>query len=132
MALENERKLDAYGHMEWTVGNEDWVACFDAIRVPEGISYHVVVDCESGGWIDSLDEGVIAIDDHNRLENLKSLPDYWADVCWEHYYDKGPEMSPKDDETADCTKRWAEHLDSLIAAPTPEPEDDESDHESEW
>ena len=31
--------LDAYGHLNWTVGNEDWIACFDARRVADGIGY---------------------------------------------------------------------------------------------
>lgn len=121
MATKSRPALDAYGHLEWTVGNEDWLACFDAIRVAEGIAYQVVVDCESGGFTDTLETGVIAVDDKNALENLACKPSYWADICAEHYLDSTePDMMPKGEEVADCVKRWREHLEALAAAPAPE------------
>jgi hypothetical protein len=129
--MTEEVALDAYGHMEWTVGNEDWIACFDAIRTADGIAYHVVVDCESGGWIDTLDSGTIAVDDANALENLTCLPEYWAGVCWEHYYDQPAEMHPNNDDVADCARRWREHLIGLAAEPTPEPDEEPSDESAE-
>jgi hypothetical protein len=111
--------LDAYGHMEWTVGNEDWVACLDAVLSPEmeRIAYHVVVDCESGGFTDTTESGVVRIDDADAIQYLKSLPGRYADSCIEFY----PGQVPEDDEAyagpiewEETDKRWSAHLDALI------------------
>lgn len=107
--------LDAYGHLNWTVGHEDWIACFDAIRAGDAIHYHVVVDCESGGFTDTLEDGRVKLDDANGIANLKSAPFYWADICAEHYrYVKGFAVDPA--ETQKTADAWATHLDALVAA----------------
>ena len=109
-------KLDAYGHMNWTVGNEDWLACFDAIRKGEGLSYHVVVNCESGGFIDTLETGEIKFIEKNQIENLKCFPDHWADICRENYIDSRKRAHQvKVREVARTRKDWAKHIDELIA-----------------
>jgi hypothetical protein len=107
--------LDAYGHLEWTVGNEDWLACFDAVLSPEmgRIAYHVVVDCESGGFTDTIEKGVVPIEE---AMTLAGLPDRFAETCAEMYLDSAEEehqVSPE--ETADCGRRWSAHLASLMA-----------------
>lgn len=106
--------LDAFGHLNWTVGNEDWTACFDAILSPEKerIAYHVVVDCENGGFVYTIEKGVVRIDDANAIKNLECFPSYWAYICSEYYIDD--EMQPKAEETEECAKRWRQHLESLV------------------
>ena len=76
--------LDAYEHLTWTVGNDDWIACFDAVLSPDKtrIAYHTVVNCESGGFIETTEAGVIRIENANKLFNL---PDSYLDLCCEHY-----------------------------------------------
>ena len=111
-----EYKLDAYGHMSWTVGNEDWVACFDARRNGDSIEYHVVVDCESGGFTDTLEHGMVKMSDINGIANMKAMPDYWVDICSEHYIDsRKREHRIKVRETAKTRKAWAKFIDGIIA-----------------
>lgn len=74
--------LDAYGHLNWAVGNDDWIACLDARVNGDGIEYHVVVDCESGGFTDTIERNIVPF---AQVANLRQMPDYWADVCREHY-----------------------------------------------
>lgn len=106
-------QLDAFGHLNWTVGNEDWIACFDAIVEGDQIHYHVVVDCDSGGFMDTLEDRRIPLAD---VASLYSLPSYWADICSDHYLDSSePEHEVKADETDRTTKAWRQHLDSLVA-----------------
>lgn len=125
---DDERRLDAYGHLEWTVGNEDWLACFDAVRVPEGIAYHVVVDCESGGFTDTIESGTVPVEE---AMTLAGLPGRYADMCGEMYVDSEDFPMPDADEYADCDRRWAEHLRALAAEPAPEPDEEPSDEYAE-
>ena len=118
----NEDKLDAYGHLEWTVGNEDWVACFDAVRVPDGIAYHVVVDCESGGFTETTESGTTPLSE--AVAELASLPWRYADSFIEQGYDEELDLA----EIEDCAKRWEQHLLALVATPEPECEEE---HESD-
>jgi membrane-bound lytic murein transglycosylase MltF len=109
-------ELDAYGHLNWTVGNEDWIACFDAIRHDDRIAYHVVIDCESGGFTDTLESGVIDIANTNAIENLRHLPSYWADICSEQYLGKDDQFGFVDWEK--CNRDWQQHLDGLLKEPS--------------
>jgi len=109
--------LDAYGHLEFTVGNEDWIACFDAVLSPEmgRIAYHVVVDCESGGFTDTIEKGVLPIDE---AMTLAGLPGKYADTCCEFYVDDNP--ADEDNyhgpiKWEETDKAWRAHLASLMA-----------------
>lgn len=115
----DETKLDAYGHLEWTVGNEDWMACFDAILSPsrQEILYHIVVNCESGGFVDTMETGSMPIE--QAVQSLEGLPDYWVGVCYEHYAgeDTESEDSPyriSDKETVKTAASWKRHLEDLV------------------
>lgn len=108
-------RLDAYGHLAYTVGNEDWVACADFIVYihPDHklgdilVAYHVVVDCESGGFIDTMSSGVLAADE--LLEGWFPLWG-WADICAEHYAGDAEYGPPDYDEVEKTAKRWTEEL----------------------
>jgi len=94
--------LDGYGHMNWTVGNEDWVACADAslgrFKGRLFLAYHVVVDCESGGFTDTLDRGFEEI--LPGSEPPKGILSNWLDTCWEQYLDdQTPEGGEPDPDT---------------------------------
>lgn len=78
------KELDAYGHLNWTVGNRDWIACFDAVRHDDRIAYHVVVDCESGGFTDTIEAKVVPATE-DGIKDAMQLPSYWADICHQHY-----------------------------------------------
>jgi hypothetical protein len=106
-------ELDAYGHLTWTVGTlEDqseggeWMACFDAIydENTNSIRYEVVVD--GGTFVDTPDRGSISPD---KIEDLKSLPDYWHEVGLE----ASAGLLMDEDLLAETKKNWAAHIDDL-------------------
>jgi hypothetical protein len=105
-------KLDAYGHLTWTLGDNDWMACFDAVRVGDSIAYHVVVNCESGGWIDTLEHGTIPLDEAGWLVDL---PSKYVDSAIENHLDARSKREPVGRLAyRDCEKRWARHIKQLI------------------
>ena len=107
--------LDAYGHLNWTVGNEDWLACLDARRNGDQIEYRAVVNCEGGGWVDTIEHGTVPM----TVEGTSSLlcfPSYWADICSDHYADsEDPDHRVDPDETERTRERWESHIRSLLA-----------------
>jgi hypothetical protein len=110
----NENELDAFGHLNWTVGNADWIACFDAIRVGDNVRWHIVVDCESGSIVHTVEsgEGPATME---TVRDLAGLPAYWADICREQY---PPGTRGFGRITYARTARaWRAHLLSLIANP---------------
>ena len=111
--------LDAYGHLTYVVGfsgevsedRGDWMACFD-FRVWKHpsrgvlVAYHVVVDSDSGGFIDTLESGVVEAD-----KAPFDLPDYWTSVGMEH---GTPWTEQECEEANECQTRWAEALKEAI------------------
>jgi len=123
-------QLDAYGHMNWTVGNEDWVACFDACRVGNKIEYHVVVDCESAGFTDTLEHATVYATPEG-IAPLFDLPGRYADICCDMYLNDpvvAEEYGPI--ECEQCDRGWRLHLQSLLTATPDENEEDYSDEQS--
>jgi hypothetical protein len=105
-------RLDAYGHLTWTLGDDDWMACFDAVREGDFIAYHVVVNCESGGFIDTIEKGVAKVDEAGFLINL---PSTYVDAGRENHLDarRKRELVGRF-AYRDCEKRWARHIKQLI------------------
>ena len=97
-------ELDAYGHMTWTVGDGDWVACCDfSVTVHERgvlVAYHVVVDCESGGFVDTVESNVV---DADRAPF--DLPSYWAGLS---------ELCLPEDEVRETNESWNAALKKAI------------------
>ena len=116
--------LDAYGHLNWTVGDENWTACLDAVRVGDQIAYHVVVDCESGGFTDTPAKGHVPATAEG-VADLRGLPDYWFDIGTEVGGVGNLEGATKaeqeeaDNDSATGLQQtiadWNSHLDALIA-----------------
>jgi len=81
-------KLDGYGHLSWTVGNEDWLACADAVvgryNGKVFVATHVVLDCESGSWIDTFDKAVLPVEG----EPPRGILAGYLDTCCELYDDQ--------------------------------------------
>jgi hypothetical protein len=105
--------LDAYGHLAWTVGNEDYIACFDAVLSGDKtrIAYHVVVNCESGGFLDTIEQGVVPVEEAKA--KLHHLPDSYLDSCCEQY--AGEYEYPIDiNECQQSIKSWNRHIDILV------------------
>lgn len=100
--------LDAYGHMSWVVcmkpskDGGDWLACFDARRVPNGIEYQVVVNSDSASFFDTMEHTTVAV---KEAESLFSLPEYW----WEIGLTNGPMYSPRN-----CAASWRKHIRKLV------------------
>lgn len=82
--------LDGYGHENWTVGNKDWVACADAalgrFRGRLFLAWHVVVDCESGGWIDTIEKSTVEITPEATPPT--GVLSQYLDNCMEFHIDK--------------------------------------------
>ena len=117
-------ELDAYGHMTWTMGDADWTACFDAVRVGNAIAYHVVVNCESGGFIDTVEKGLVPI---TEAAKLAILPSNYADVGLEGHSVTQSDNSklPRSQRITlgrfayrDCEKRWVRHIKQLVKQKT--------------
>jgi hypothetical protein len=82
------------------------MACFDAIydENTNSIRYEVVVD--GGTFVDTPDRGSISPD---KIEDLKSLPDYWHEVGLE----ASAGLLMDEDLLAETKKNWAAHIDDL-------------------
>lgn len=119
-----ERQLDAYGHLTWTIGDDDWMACFDAVHVRGEIHYHVVVNCESGGFIDTLETGALPV--AVAAAKLLDLPLAYVDTGIEGHLEttQRNRSLPYDQRTPlgrfayrGCVKRWNRHIRQLVKAP---------------
>lgn len=59
-------KLDGYGHLNYTVGSENWLACGDAVLGRFNgkffLAWHVVVDCESGGFCGTSEKHIVPVE----------------------------------------------------------------------
>lgn len=118
------KRLDAYGHLTYTLGfsdegNEDvaedsdrgdWLACFDfCVFTEDGkvkVAYHAVVNSDSGGFIDTVERGVVDAD-----EAPLGLPERYIDSM----YEQGVEITEQEDVDAqDCVKRWQKDLKDAI------------------
>lgn len=83
--------LDAYGHLAYCVGwndddapedsdRGDWLACFDFAVFVDGegdvkVAYHTIVNSDSGGFIDTLEQRVV-----DAAKAPYNLPDYWRGI----------------------------------------------------
>jgi hypothetical protein len=88
----------------------DWMACFDAIvwKHPSRgvlVAYHVVVNSDSGGFIDTLKSGVVEAD-----KAPFDLPDYWASIGME----QGLWTKQECEEANECQARWTKVLNKEI------------------
>ena len=91
----------------------DWLACFDYFvhTDPDGVTkvaYHVVVNSDSGGFIDTLDQGVVKAD-----KAPHDIVYYWMDVGMSN------DTAWTEQEYADaikCDKRWRKDLADSIKA----------------
>jgi hypothetical protein len=105
--------LDAYGHLNWTVGSGeegdergDWLACFDfeVFDHPERgklVAYHVVVNSESGHFIDTLETAVV-----EASKAPFDLPDYWTGIG----IDQGDWTEEEVNQAHECNERWNKDL----------------------
>ena len=118
---ERLKLLNAYGHLRWTVGfgddeeeaadRGDWLACFDfQVDIdPSGkvsVAYHVVVNSDSGGFIETTEESVVSAD-----KAPFGLPTYWAGIGM----NSGVEWTEQEREQAnECQERWETALRAAI------------------
>ena len=118
--------LDAYGHLTWTVNMRpskdggDWMACFDARRMAGGIEYHVIVNSDSGGFIDTFEHRTVPIE--KVKPELFNLVEYWHNIGSNY----GRMYSCKKTSVS-----WRKHLKSLMLESEPEVLD-EGDEDICW
>lgn len=118
------KRLDAYGLLTYTLGfsdegNEDvaedsdrgdWLACFDfCVFTEDGkvkVAYHAVVNSDSGGFIDTVEKGVV-----NADEAPLGLPEKYIDTM----YEQGVEITEREAKDAqDCLAKWKLDLQAAI------------------
>ena len=108
------KSLDAYGHMEYCVGfgeegddRGDWLACADfAVGKVNGklaVAYHIVVNSESGGFIDTLETDVVPVS-----KAPFGLLDYCRDIGYEQF--SGDVTKAEDKEN----KRMSDKFDAAL------------------
>jgi hypothetical protein len=116
--------LDAYGHLEYTVGwsdecdpedapdRGDWLACADYDVRGQWVGYHVVVNSDSGGFVDTLDSGVVSLAEAEG--QIGGLLSRWLDVASEHLAADGQWFTDEEvaDNTAAC-ERWRDEITKL-------------------
>jgi len=96
------------GHPEY---RGDWLACFDFKmfdHLDKGlvIAYHVVVNSDSGGFIEMYDSGVVTPD-----KAPFDLPDYWTSLGM----DDDTAWSEKEVKNSwECNERWNKALKEAI------------------
>lgn len=89
-------QLNAYGHLDYTVGDESWLACLDFQIDGDRVAYHVVVDGDS--WVDTIEAQVVPKD-----KAPFDLPQYWHDVYCE-------QTGLVDPDAAAVNDRWNRDL----------------------
>ena len=107
--------LDAYGHLKYTVGNDDWLACADFgvfIHPERGIliAYQIVVDCESGGFTHTVEEHVFDVKLGKMGLDKQDWCPLWqyADICTEFYAHSEEDFGPPDlQELAKTASKWS-------------------------
>jgi hypothetical protein len=108
--------LDAYGHLTWTVGNDDWIACADynVFINTDGeviFAYHVVVDCESGGFTDTVEAQVRNLTKRPFRSERGWCPLWqYADICSEHYMNDAQFGTPDHKEVEAACRSFEESV----------------------
>lgn len=116
--------LDAYGHLTYTLGfsdegnddvpedsdRGDWLACFDFVVFTENgkvkVAYHAVVNSDSGGFIDTVEKGVVDADNAPF-----GLPETYLDCG----FDQGAEWTEQEQTDAqECIAKWKLDLQAAI------------------
>jgi len=87
----------------------DWLACVDFARDGNFVAYHVVVNSDSGGFIDTLEQGLLSLEDARN--HLPGLLETWDDIGSEHLVVDGQWYTKQErDENLAAIKRWKEAL----------------------
>lgn len=91
----------------------DWIACADAQRIGDFVAYHVVVNSESGGFIDTMEQGILSVEDA-RVQ-LPGLLETWDDVASEHLVVDGAWFTKQErEENLAAIQRWKDHLKEIL------------------
>jgi hypothetical protein len=83
--------------LKWTMGDMDWMVCFDAVRHGDHIAYQAVVN-------ETIEKGVIPVSEGAALLDLP-----------ERYLDAGLEGHYQARAWKDCERSWKRHIKNLIA-----------------
>jgi hypothetical protein len=90
----------------------DWLACVDIDRRGDWVGYHVVVNSDSGGFIDTIEQGVLTVAE--ARDQLPGLLETYDDVGSEHLVNDGQWYTKE--ERGEClaaVKRWKQHVEEL-------------------
>lgn len=92
----------------------DWSAWADVHRIGDWVAYHIVVNSDSGGFIDTMESGVLSIEEARR--KLPNLLDYWRDVASEHLVMSETWFTNEEiEDDLKTIQRWKDHLKEVLA-----------------
>ena len=87
----------------------DWIACADYDRIGGYVGYHVVVNSDSGGFVDTVESGVYTVEDARK--HLPGLLETWNDVASEHLVNDGVWFTELEtEENSKAVIRWKKNL----------------------
>jgi len=91
----------------------DWTAWVDVGRIGDYVGYHVVVNSDSGGFIDTMESGVLTVEEARR--KLPSLLEGWRDTASEHLVMSETWFTSEEiEDDLKTIKRWKAHLKRLL------------------
>jgi hypothetical protein len=91
----------------------DWLACVDFDRRGNYVGYHVVVNSDSGGFIDTMEHGVLTVEEARK--QLPCLLEYWDDIGSEQLVQDGHWYTREEREgNLSAIKRWRDSLERAL------------------
>lgn len=91
----------------------DWLACVDFDRKGDYVAYHVVVNSDSGGFIETTEQGVLTLEEARRT--LPGLLDHMDDIASEQLVSEGVWFTKEERE--DCLRaigRWERSVKNVL------------------
>jgi hypothetical protein len=109
-----EEEIEAIDEQTGPRSCGDWIACADYDRIGDHVGYHVVVNSDSGGFIDTLDQGVYTVEEARK--HLPGLLETWDDVASENLVNSGDWFTDLEtEENKKAIERWKAHLKEALA-----------------
>lgn len=91
----------------------DWLACADFARVGEQVGYHVVINSDSGGFIQDGERGVYSVEEARK--HLPGLLETWDDTGSDLLVNDGQWYTKQErTENIAAIKRWKDDLNEAL------------------
>lgn len=128
------KNLDAYGHLTWAAGwSDEWneevpedsdrgdmLVAADAVRDGDNVRYHLVVNTDSGGFIETQEQGSVPAAE--AVDLLTDLFENAVATCVElNLLAAGQDLTPNERKENDAVfAAWRQHLEAITTTPETE------------